>query len=868
MKPIEHIVLAALLHDIGKACGDDNFTKNNGLFCDTLTKKFQMLNSDNNSSDKNHWLNLTKNYYKPNSNDSTEHKIMGAADYFASAEREEGFDENIKVIKSNTLIPILERVDLDNNNHDTYHKLPCKKLLFDHSHLFPFKEKTQEIKQTQLIDHHFDPNMIKEIESIPAFKGNSLTDESTQLRCITRFLLSIFEKYLSQIPANINTNTPDVSLFDHLRITAAIAEGLYKYHKCHDDLKNDSNFRDKEISKWLLVCGDFSGIQNFIYKLTSENAANALRGRSFYIQLLCDASAHYIINTLNQFPTALIYSSGGKFYLLIPNTLHYKTILKESSNDINAWLLKEFRGEMFMGIGYTEVSGKDFQAGQMGRKWKEANEALQKNRLQRFSDQILDPPESDAAHFFAPQELHANNLVCKACSRNDSKAEIDIDKETDTPKCKHCRKLEKIGQKLTRSRYLLWNWSGLQIDCNPEDQYPFPFNKDSPCQLIFYNTQPDLRVLESLNDYSIEIINDLESTEGFGFRFIGKWNLYHRHTVKEFHEFANDSIGVKRLGILRMDVDNLGEIFVRGFDFLTKSSKKEMEMGSLSRVATMSRQLNLFFSGYLNHIVQIFNEQKKCEKAQIIYSGGDDLFIIGSWDAMPEIAREIQQQFTQYCVNKYFTLSAGIAMVGGKYPIHHAAMIAGTEEAKAKAIGDIIDQAQPPTNTDRQKQKNALCFMGAVVGWEMKHNEKVERKNKDYREVEPEKSDYDAAVWIKNKIITIIKKTNNRAIIDKLNTVILNVRIFEQMKKEQNKDYSFQKMYELVCFQKWRWQFIFNLHRMASRYSDDSIKNDLKELQDKIIHLNHNSRLPVLNWLEMPVRWADFLTRKEKEIDE
>ncbi|KPA19053.1 CRISPR-associated protein, Csm1 family [Candidatus Magnetomorum sp. HK-1] len=832
MKTIENIVLTAFLHDICKVYKKEGYVKDNGHFCNILSQKFKIFSPDNNNCDNDHWFYLTQNYYNEKSDqNNTLQKIIRAADTFASAEREEGFDKNIKSIKNEQLIPIIERVDLKNKNHDITHKLPGTKLSFKSKHIFPIDNKEPIDKAIKINTH----DMEKDIKSIPIFKGNTNTDDSIQLRCITRFLLSIFEKYLSQVPANINTDTPDVSLYDHLRITAAIAEGLYEYHSDKNDLEN-ANYKDKETSKWLLVCGDFSGIQNFIYKLTSKKAAKGLRGRSLYIQLLCDVSAQYLIKKMNLFPTTLIYSSGGKFYLLIPNTHRYKSLLEQSADCINAWLLKEFRGEMYLGIGYTEVSGKFFEAGRMGIKWKEANESLQKNRLHRFSNQILNTPD-----FFTPQELHKDNNVCQACSRNDSEAEIKRDEnekneENKLLKCKHCRVLESIGSCLTNVRYLLWVWnSDIIINCEYIYKFKFKENEsETTCRLCFFNDRPQKHQLEKLADYSLEIINDLEKPEEFGFRFIGKWNMLQGNPT-EFDEFADKAIGIKRLGILRMDVDNLGEIFVRGFDFLA-NCEKEMEMGSLSRLATMSRQLNMFFSGYLNVIINRMNRQS--EKAQIIYSGGDDLFIIGSWDKIPEIAYEIQQEFSKYCVNKYFTLSGGISMVTGKYPIYHAAMLAGKDESKAKAIGEIITES-PPKDTEPIKQKNALCFMDSVIGWE------------DYKDV----------LDIKELIKTIIEKTNNRAIIHKLNIVVHSVKVFEQMKTSK---YSFQEIHELVSFQKWRWRLIYNLHRMASSYSDETIKNDINELQKVILSLNNKTRLPVLSWLEMPVRWADFLTRKEK----
>ena len=823
MKPIEHIVLSAFLHDICKAYEENDYIKTNEHFCELLKNKFKILAI--NKDDHENWLNLTRDYYKKDeSNQYISHNIIKAADYFASAEREEGFCIGNQDLNKR-LIPILERVDLKNKNRKTSYNLPRTKLSFDDNHLFPFEGDRQTPKEKVNI---FD--MIEDIQAIPDFKNDNPNNASTQIKCITRFLLSIFEKYISQIPANISTETPDVSLFDHLRITAAIAQGLFEYHKDKKDLDKNPNFKDKDTSKWLLVCGDFAGIQNFIYKLTSEKAAKGLKGRSIYIQLLCDVSAQYLIKSMDLFPTSLIYSSGGKFYILIPNTNKHKEILEQSTAIINSWLLNEFRGEMYLGIGHTEVSGESFEAGAMGIKWKEANESLQKNRLQKFSHQII-----HTSDFFKAQDLNSGNHICQACSRNDVNAEIDADEKI--KKCKQCKNLENVGKNLTNVKYFLWVWNqDIDSSLGELEKLLFSFESETmTCKLYFLSKRPSQDILEQLTDYSLEIINDPDEPKEFGHRFIGKWNTL-KSKVTEFHKFAEQSEGINRLGILRMDVDNLGEIFVRGLDFLAVCGK---EMGSLSRIATMSRQLNIFFSGYLNKIIKDYNQTK--EEAQIIYSGGDDLFIIGSWHAMPDIANHIQQKFKEYCChNPFFTLSAGISMVTEKYPIYNAAMIAGKDESRAKNIGEIVADLQNQPDAEQVNKKDALCFMGSVIGWK----------------------DYESVISIKELIINIIEQTNSRSIIDRLNTVILTIQMFEQRKKAEQ--FSLKKIFELVYFQKWRWQLIYNLHRMASKYSDDDIKKNLKKLEDIILNTDLKKRLPVLNWLEMPVRWADFLTRKEK----
>ena len=250
------------------------------------------------------------------------------------------------------------------------------------------------------------------------------------------------EQYLAQVPAATNVIHPDISLFDHLRVTAAIGEGLYFYHDANKD-QTAKNLDDKTTVKWQLVCGDFSGIQKFIYKITSKGAAKGLRGRSFFIQLLCDAVAEQIIRSLGLYATAKVYSSGGKFYLLIPS--HQTEQLKKVVDSVNRQLLIQYQGEVSLGVGISEINGDDFRGGNMGKRWQEVNEDLQKYRLQPFKTQVMEDTDC-----FSQQTLHDLG-ACKVCGRDDIAADLNTDKT-----CKQCRELENIGRVLANTDYLFW----------------------------------------------------------------------------------------------------------------------------------------------------------------------------------------------------------------------------------------------------------------------------------------------------------------------------------------------------------------------------------------------------------------------------
>lgn len=69
---------------------------------------------------------------------------------------------------------------------------------------------------------------------------------------------------------------------------------------------------------------------------------------------------------------------------------------------------------------------------------------------------------------------------------------------------------------------------------------------------------------------------------------------------------------------------------------------------------------------------------------QVIYSGGDDLFIVGNWSDVLYAAIDINREFRQFTGNGCLTISAGIGMFEEKYPIANMAFETGLLEDEAK----------------------------------------------------------------------------------------------------------------------------------------------------------------------------------------
>ncbi|TFG90758.1 MAG: hypothetical protein E4H16_01180, partial [Candidatus Atribacteria bacterium] len=104
-------------------------------------------------------------------------------------------------------------------------------------------------------------------------------------------LLGLMESVFSTVPANpTKGGESDISQYDCSRMTAAIAVCMAQYldSKGLEDysfLAGDGAKPFREEDVFCLVSGDLSGIQDYIYTISSKNALKALRGRSLYLEL-------------------------------------------------------------------------------------------------------------------------------------------------------------------------------------------------------------------------------------------------------------------------------------------------------------------------------------------------------------------------------------------------------------------------------------------------------------------------------------------------------------------------------------------------------------------------------------------------------
>ncbi len=534
-------------------------------------------------------------------------------------------------------------------------------------------------------------------------------------------LYHLLKKYCRAIPASTR-DYPDSSLFEHLKTTGAIAQALYEYWQnepgsfSYDEQKKRLDINDGHYPL-SLVCGDFSGIQSFIYQISSRGAARSLKGRSFYLQNMAETAALQILTQTGFTICNQVYAAGGKFYLILPNLAGIRQKTESAFAQLSKILWDQFEGKISLNhasidftflrntgvhpsIRTTDAADEHIHIGQL---WHRLAQKTSAKKGRKFDSIILD--SSRFSSLFTPFGAGGDEMVCAVTGKEitASNSEI-IDRENpdeqDFRVSKEVALQAKIGKALAGHDYLtlsdqrLPHVNGLQYQPLKQDWLGI-FDKN---EISSIDNATVLKTIRGKADF-LDLIKG--KNNGYGFRLYGGSTMARhggRNANKTFEELAGD-LPFKRIGVLRMDVDNLGQLFINGIPPKSRS---------FSALATLSEQLDFFFSGYLNYIREL---EEFRDWVNIIYAGGDDVFAVGRWDKIIRFAIRARSEFKKWVCNRNdITLSAGIAVVRPKFPIAKAAELAGEAEDRAKEY--VFSQA------GLSLLKNSLNLFGISVNWE------------------------------------------------------------------------------------------------------------------------------------------------------
>lgn len=523
-------------------------------------------------------------------------------------------------------------------------------------------------------DESFDTNCAAILSDLKSCLGKiSLAD------CATNDLLQILERGLSFVPAGTATDElSDISLFDHAKLTAAYSVCLQKYFGESQEFNGLENLRGEEV--FLLVSGDVSGIQQFIYTIPSKGALKSLRGRSFYLEILLEHTADEILSGAGVSRSCLLYTGGGHFYLLVPNTDAVKNLLTVFADKVNDWFLEHFDNRLYLAMAWTPCTALEF-TGQTesgtGAPFKRVSEALSKQKLCRYSEaqlKALFTPDS------AINKTRDGYRECGIC--HTSAKELSYYNDTDeTLACQSCRSLYLFGSRMLKCDGFIVAKKSFGDEFY--DALPLPGLAEN---LFLFPSTAAPKIPSNAIVRRYEKKRDNLNIDTIGLWLADFVTRQNNGDVLDFEELAarscGEETGIKRLAVMRADVDNLGAAFMAGFP---------QEYATLTRSASLSRQLAYFFKHVMNFICagdmekfSLFGTEKNLpHDVHVVYSGGDDVFLVGAWDSLVELAVEIRKAFSRF-TNGKLTFSAGIGFFQPKLPVAELARKTGEFEDAAK----------------------------------------------------------------------------------------------------------------------------------------------------------------------------------------
>ncbi len=728
-------------------------------------------------------------------------KVVALADRLSAAEREEQYESGPRQLAS-----IFSRVGAW-EGREAAAFWPLRPLALSEETLFPGEAIPKEDEDQAYIA--LWDGFVAAVEKLP-------TDD---LQSYLEGLYYTLQRFTWCVPGAYYRSLPDVSLFDHSRTTAALAACLAGLDESIlNDVLGDRQSEDPLV---LLVGGDLSGVQDFIYTITARGAAKGLRGRSFYLQLLTEAVARYVLRELGLPITNLLYAGGGHLYLLAP--LSAKEKLNEIRADVSRKLLAHHGGDLYLALGHTVVSAADFSRERFGKKWHTVSQAMGQAKRQRFSE--LDDANLLAEAVFGPRGPGGDKEgECQVCHYDGVVVlEHKGDEETERRICHLCRSLEDLGTDLRDADCLLVGEIepvdgergtytdalaafGLAVGLATGDGRPvLPLSGEARRATLL--AMHNLAGVESLAQ---SLSARLRCPVAPGVRYTVNVTPRKGDEIATFEDLQERTQGVKRLGVLRMDVDDLGDLFSGG-----------MKDATLSRVASLSFALSLFFEGWVGSLCCQADEQAGVDATYAIYSGGDDLFIVGAWDVLPGLADDIRRALVRFAVgNPGVHISGGLTLHSGKYPLYQAA-----HDAEA-ALDAAKDWIRPEGHN-----KDALDFLGLTIPWE------------NFAKLEKEQE----------RLVNLVTSMEegglgaNRAL---LRTLIRLYNRFADAVHKRGKPY----------WGPWMWQGAYFLKRMENR-SKGAAKSEIERIREA---LKENS-FRYIETLGPAARWAELLTRKELE---
>lgn len=642
MKDVELVTVAGLLHDIGKLrqrCKDSNsidkynlgFTREHNRYAHAAHTA-QAIDEMGFAEFKD-LLVTTASHHKDNLGGLE--KIVQEADYLASSERKD--DDESTDFKTSKLLSIFSEIKIKKNTP--------KKVYFD---VQPFSENismpddSKEYKTKEIAKKKYEKlydSLIYDVKKANLSFTNTFQDFLT--------LKTILEKYTTFVPSSSYKTYPDVSLYDHLHSTAAIATALYK---------------TESRNKFVLIQGDFTSIQNFIFSKLGESnkyMGKILRAKSFFVTIATEMIALKICKEMGLTPLSIIMNGGGKFTILAPKTESINEILDKIKLNVNKEFAKINYLQTKFALTYIE---DDFENLAYGK----CSEVFKKLALKFENDKLRIDAGIDVFDDYIGSLKNKN--ICESCG-------VVPQESHGKALCEYCNKFKEIGEKLSKAKYV-------EIDINKSI-----FNGINLSDKVT-NNGSIYYALDENENFAVKRISNYLPTFSKEDKSDPRYNLVEEKfenieagDVKSFYHIAVEGLikekdgfyGRKHLAILKADIDNLGQIFVNGF------KEDSTDSSTISRIVSLSRMTDFFFTTLLKKLIR-----ENYPNIYTVFAGGDDLFLIGHYTDIINLQSDIMDAFSDFTKNEDLHLSYAIRLTSTNVPIVQMAEFAEEDLDMAK----------------------------------------------------------------------------------------------------------------------------------------------------------------------------------------
>jgi hypothetical protein len=215
----------------------------------------------------------------------------------------------------------------------------------------------------------------------------------------------------------------------------------------------------------------------------------------------------------------------------------------------------------------------------------------------------------------------------------------------------------------------------------------------------------------------------------------------------------------------------------------------------------------------------------------MIYSGGDDLFVVAAWSAAPHLAREIRALVARFVGgNPAWGLSGGVAVVRPRHPVASAAELAGEEEHRAKQYAGRVGG----------RTKDAIRFLDETMSWR----------------------DFDVTAALARELCELLGAHLPRTMLHRLADIAIEYRRGRAvLQARSGSARPIAELEEAARRGRWAWTAAYSIARATT---DPDLKRRLEALAKALQGKTWNDLGADRNliWLLEPaVRWADWLTR-------